>query len=133
MSYTSIAAALVTILGNISSNNVVYDHEPKELLKFPAITVTAAGHDNAFGDTASNKRKFSFNIRGYYRTDQVDDAETALRSLADDIISAIEANTTLNGVCDFATPSKGRFTNPPKEVPVQAIEITIDAIKRVAR
>ena len=133
MSYTAIAAALVTICETITEVMEVYDHEPKELVDYPAITISAAGHDNAFGDTAANRRMFTFNIRCYVRANDTGASEVLARSMADKIITAIEANITLNGTCDFAKPSKGQFTYPPREIPVQAVEIKVDAIKRVAR
>lgn len=133
MSYTNIASAIVSKMETITEINQVYDHEPKELAEYPAITVSSAGHENVFNDTSSNRRVFIFNIRCYVRADDVSAAETLIRSMADKIIEKIESDVTIGGSCDFARPSKGKVTYPPREIPVQAIEITVEAVKRVTR
>ena len=131
MSYTNIATALVTICETITEISEVYDHEPKELINYPAIAISSLGHEDAPADTARNRRTFTFNIRCYVRADET--SEATLRSLADKIIDAIEGDVTIGGSCDFAKPSRGQFTYPPKEIPVQAVEIKIDAVVKVSR
>lgn len=133
MSYVSIAQQLVTILQGISDLTAVYNHEPKELKDYPCAIVSAASHKDAFSDTAANKRIYTFTVRLYFRTDVAQDAETVLRSLADSVISAIEVNVTLNGVCDFAKPTEGAWDYQEREVPVRVCILTIECNKRVNR
>jgi hypothetical protein len=137
MSYVSIAEQLVQILNDIESIEVVYDHEPKELGKYPAACVTALGHKNSFNDTVANKREFSFMIRLYHYIDSGEDgaidSEQILRQVTDDVISAIESNITLNNSCDWADPSEGKFLYQERELPMRLVEITVTAKKRVLR
>lgn len=133
MSYVSIVAQIKTLLLTIAEINIVYDYEPKELVKYPCTTVTATGHNNEFGDLAANKRRFLFTIRCYTRTDSASDAETILRTVADKVIEKIENNVTLGGSCDWARPTEGRWSYQEREVPVRVCEMTIEAVKRVNR
>ncbi len=73
MSYVAIDTQLRTILGNVSGLNAVYDHEKKELAKYPAASVTPAEHKNKPGHTAGNKRSYLFLIRLYIRVDELED------------------------------------------------------------
>lgn len=133
MTYVSIAAGIVAKLGTVTELEQVYNHEPKELAKFPCATVTAFSHTDVFADTAANTRQFTFMIRLYFRTDTAQDAETVLRNVADKVIAKIESDVTLNGSCDFARPSEGRWLFQQREVPVRVVEITIEALKRLNR
>lgn len=100
---------------------------------YPCATLTALEHDNEFHDLAANKRRYSFLIRVYFRTDNAQDAETVLRSITDAIIRVIESNVRLNNSCDYASPTKARWGFVEREVPVRYVEITLDALKRVLR
>lgn len=133
MSYVTIAAQLKTILQTITELNQVYDYEPKELLKYPCATITSTSHKNEFNDLAANRRIFTFTIRIYNRTDIASDAETIMRIVADRVITTIEGNVTLNGSCDWASPTEGKWGFAEREVPVRICEIAIEAAKRVNR
>lgn len=133
MSYVEISEGIVNLLDTIPEIAAVYDHEPKELKSYPCVTVSAFEHDNEFHDLAANKRRYSFLIRAYFRTDNAQDAETVLRTIADNIVSTIESNIRLQNSCDFASPTKARWGYVEREVPVRYVEITIDAFKRVLR
>lgn len=133
MTYVSIAAGIMARLQTVSELEQVYNHEPKELAKFPCATVTAFSHADIFADTAANTRQFTFMVRLYFRTDVAQDAETVLRSVADKVIEKIESDVTLNGSCDFARPSEGRWLFQQREVPVRVVEITVEALRRLNR
>lgn len=134
MSYVSIAAQIKVILQTITEINVVYDYNEKQLDKFPAVTISMAGHDNEFGDLAANKRIYRFFVRLYVRSDSDSDAERILRIIADKVIEKIENNVTLNSSCDFANPTRA---SPPtfleREIPVYMLEMTVEVRKRVNR
>lgn len=131
--YTTIGSAIKTILDGITEFNVVYNYEPKELLKYPAGTVTAQAHNNEFASTRSNVRVYTFNIRLYFRTDTAEDAEGILRGLTDKVIEAIEADVTLSGACDYAFPISADWSFVEREVPLRAVSITINASQRDPR
>lgn len=133
MSYVSLGSALTTILESISDINAVYNHEPKELKDYPAVTVTALRHQDTFSDTAANKRVFTFNIRVYFRTDVEQDAESVLRGIVDQIISAIESNVTLSGACDFARPTEAVWDYQERELPVRVAVLSVECVKRINR
>lgn len=133
MTYVSIAAGIMARLQTVSELEQVYNHEPKELAKFPCATVTAFSHADIFADTAANTRQFTFMVRLYFRTDVAQDAETVLRSVADKVIEKIESDVTLNGSCDFARPSEGKWLFQQREVPVRVVEITVEALRRLNR
>lgn len=133
MSYVAIDTQLRTILGTVSGLNAIYDHEKKELAKYPAACVTPAEHNNKPGDTAGNKRSYLFLIRLYIRVDEMDDYEATMRALVDDVITKIEANPTLNGACEYTQATNGKWLYQERELPVRVVEITVEANKRVNR
>jgi len=133
MSYEDIALQIKTELLTITDFNAVYAGERKELLKYPSATVTALSHDNEFADTHHNTRHYSFNVRVYYRSDDVATSESVMQGLVDQVITEIEGNPTLNGSCDFATPTSSRWGWAEREVPVRYSEITITAQVRLLR
>lgn len=133
MTYVTIAAGIKTLLDTVDGLAVVYDHEAKELANYPAATITAAGHENSFADLQANKRMYSFYIRVYYRTADADTAESAVRTIVDDIIAAIEADVTLSGTCDYAMPTRSTWAYVEREVPLRYAQITVQAKTRVAR
>ena len=133
MSYVAIADAIQTKLLTITDINIVYNHEPKELVEYPAATISARSHTNAFNDLCANVRRYVFIIRLYFRTDVAQDAETVLRDLADQVITIIEADPTIGGSCDFAIPTSGSWSFQTREVPVKVVEILVEARKRVER
>jgi hypothetical protein len=133
MSYESIKTQLVATVSTVNLLNHVYDHEPKEIAKYPAATVTAVGHRNKEYDTSANRRVFQFHVRCYYRTEDAQSAETELIKVADALISAIESNYTLGGSCDRCEATEGRWYFVERELPVRYFEILVSAIKRVNR
>ncbi len=133
MSYATIGSALKTLLDTIGDFNVVYNYEPKELLKYPCGTVTASGHSDEFASTASNQRTFRFAIRLYYRTDTAEDAEGILRTLTDTVITTVEGDPTLSGACDFARPLSATWIYQEREVPVRVCDLGIECLVRLPR
>ena len=133
MNYVTIAAQLVTLLGEVSELNRVVNHEPKELGEYPCATVAAAAHVNAFQTTGGNDRRYAFTVRLYYRTDVAQDAETVLRDVTDKVIAKLEANVTVANVWDIARPTEARWFYQEREVPVRVVELTVEFKKYVNR
>jgi hypothetical protein len=133
MGYVSISKGIVTLLETITEISETYNHEPKELGQFPCATVTSLEHNNTVNDLAANRRVYTHVIRCYYRTDIAEDAETILRGIADKVIETIEANISLDGSCDFSSPTRGRWGYVDREIPLRYFEINVDAYTRVVR
>lgn len=134
MSYVALDTQIRAVLAGISALNAVYDHEVKELKKYPAAAVSPQEHNNQPGDTAANIRIFTFVIRLYIRIDENDDYEANMRSLVDSVLTALEANPTLNSSCDFHKATKGKWAVQERETGLlRVVEITLDAYKRVLR
>jgi hypothetical protein len=91
------------------------------------------GHVNTFFDTKDNERVYTFTIRLFNRPDQPNTCELELRSIADDVIDAIEGDVTLGGTCDFAEPTQATWSIVTREIPVQIVEITVSAHVKVNR
>ena len=131
MGYVSIANQLEVILSAITGVNVVYDHEPKLLEKYPAATIIASAHKDSFKDLQANKREFTFVVRLYYRTEDAATGESVMRTNVDAVIGAIEGNATLNGACDWAKPSEATWGYTERDVPLRYAQITVTAVVRV--
>ena len=141
MSYVTLAAAIQSLLQTIPAIKVVYDYEPKELASedlsggYPAATVSALSHANAFNDIPANRRQYSFMVRLYYSTadGRDSDAETTLRSVVDGVITTLEHDVTLGGACDWARPTEGNWSYQEREIPLRVVEVTIECMKRALR
>jgi len=133
--YKTIKDQLVAILGTVPSLKVVYGKEEKAIGQFPGACVSAKGHVGQFHDSVSNLKTYDHVIRIYFRIDEANDAdyEDVLESTADDVISTLEHNLTLNGVVDWAMPTSSTWRFGEKEVPVRFIEITIQSKARIVR
>lgn len=134
MTYAGLLTALQATLSTVTGLTVSIG-EKKALGTFPYACISNLNHDNEFKDLAGNKRQYQFVIRFYYRTDNTNDPdfEIKLATVVDSVISILEHEVTLGGVCDFATPSKGNWTYGEKEVPVRICEIKITANGRILR
>jgi len=136
MSYVSIGTQIKAILDGVSGLNAVFNYNEKAIDKWPAAIIVASSHSNKFSDLAANQRDFTFKVYMFHPTNTAtsdEDAEGILRALADAVITAIEGNVTLNGACDWASPTVGTWGYDQREVPVRYVELTIVARKRVNR
>lgn len=131
MGYETIAGSLENIINSVDGVAVVYDHEAKELGKYPAVTIIAMGHQNEYNDLQANKHSYNFAIRVYYRTDDAATAESTVRGIVDAIIEAVETDTTLSGACDFARPTSSTWAFGEREVPVRFAQVNVTARLRV--
>lgn len=133
--YDSIATGIINILNTVTELNGVFDGEKKTLGKYPSVTVSALSHSNVFHSTNSNKREFGFILRFYFRTDDANnpDFETVLRKAVDASITALERDVTLGGVCDYSTPSTGKWGYGEKESPVRVCEVTMIPVAHIVR
>ncbi len=133
--YKPIKDAIVTILGTVSSLNVVYGKEEKAIKKFPAATVSAKEHTAELHDSVANLKTYYHFIRLYFRTDETNDAdyEDILESVADSVITALEHDLTLGGVVDWSLPTSGVWKYGDKETNVRILEITLASRARVVR
>src|SRR5579884_3819861 len=133
--YKSIKDSIVTILGTVPSLKVVYAKEEKAIKQFPAATVSAKQHTAELHDSVANLKTYQHFVRIYFRTDELNDAdyEDVLESVADDVITALEHDITLGGVCDWSLPTSAVWKDMVKEAPVRVLEITVTAKARVIR
>ncbi len=132
MGYKTIKDQLVTILQGVTSLKVVYGKEEKAVKQFPAACVSAKEHTSDFssvGIGGTNERVYKHFVRIYFRTDEANDPdyEDILENVADDVISAIEHNVTLNGACEYAIPTSGVWRFADKESPVRLLELVVSA------
>jgi hypothetical protein len=134
MSYVVIGNKIEELLGEIAElNGRVYSHEPDELAKYPCATVKMNGHENQFGDTGRNIRSYSFLIRLYYRSQNNATAESVLRDITDKVIVKLESNVSIANVWEIARPTNARTFTIDRELPVQVVEISMNAEVRPLR
>ncbi len=136
--YKTIKDQLVAILGGVSSVKVVYGKEEKKLADFPAVCISAKQHSSQYdsvGTSGVNLREYEHFVRVYFRTDEENDPdyEDVLEGVADDVVSALEQNVTLNSVCDYSIPVTGVWRFGNKEVPVRIFELIVRATVRIRR
>lgn len=99
MTWATLSSLIVTKLGTIAGvpSGNVFDFEPSGFSTYPAITVTPSDNTADFADTSRNFVRYTFMIRCYQErlelTPQV--AESRMRALVDNIMTAFNADPTL--------------------------------------
>jgi hypothetical protein len=130
---TAIGQALKSKIQALTDLSVTYLTEERELLQYPAVTIMTNGWKSSFADTARNNNEYYFYIRLYYRNDNIPNAEATMRDLADKIFSALTADLSLNGTCDYSLPAMGRPLQARRETDVYVHLISLTAYKQVFR
>ena len=136
--YKPIKDAIVTKLNPLvtaGTLKVVYGKEEKAIKQFPAVCVSAKGHEAELHDTVSNRKHYQHFVRIYFRTDEGNDPdyEDVLTTVADAVITALEADLTLGGVVDWALPTSGTWQNVEKETPLRCLELVVQSEARIVR
>jgi len=106
----TIISALKTIAENVSGVQIVYNTEPKEITKYPAVTITPIGHEDQYLNLRDTIRRYKVMIRVWGElTDSHDTTQVKIRQIAQTITEKIsnQTNITLLGVVDFSLLTKG--------------------------
>ena len=134
MSYTSIGTAIYNKINGIKVSAGIaslYQQNEKALTQYPAVTISAGGHESSFSDTAANMRIYTFMVRIFVRLESDSTAESQIRSIADAVVTALEGDTTLGGACEWTDPADAIITEQNAEIPVKVCEMTLKCYKRV--
>jgi len=112
MSFVSIIAEIISILGTIPEIKEVHNFDKGKFTGYPAAVVYPSENSSDFETTTQNLRQYVFTIRVHVPLEKVGtlDHQTAdriLRETLDAIIAKFDNLFTLNGVVNFvnATPS----------------------------
>jgi hypothetical protein len=121
---------LIPSVVDIRASNI-YDHELTDLGGFPAATITLQELVGAVLDNNRNQHIFRFTIRIFIDRNKQNfgsqKAETILRSLTNNLISKIDADTTLGGNCIIATPFSVKYGYIDREQQdIRIAEVTLD-------
>jgi hypothetical protein len=134
MSYITIGTALYNKINGIKAAAgiaVVYGQNEKSLAQYPAVTISAQGHESNFSDTAANMRIYTFMVRLFVRLEVDSTAETQIRTVLDSIVTSLEGDTTLSGACDWTEPADVTISEQNVEIPVKMCDMTVKCYKRV--
>lgn len=133
--WVRISDNIVTKLGGVSKLNAVYDYEidKPENGKYPFATVSAVSFDGQFGDTIRNIRQYRYAIRVYQERTETGfgnlKTERVVREIADEILTAFDADTTLSGLVKMVRPVSGDFDYTDREIgDTRVAEFIIEAM-----
>lgn len=129
MSYQSIGSALKTIVQGVSGFASVYDEAPTEMVPHPYALIIPTGHQSNFGSTQRNLREYNFQITLYHSQD-IAGYEAKLRQLADAVLDAVEANTSLNSTCEYNRVTSGSWGWVETQKPMRTVVFNVTAFKR---
>lgn len=109
----------------------IFDHELTDLAGFPSVTITAQEMVGSILDNVRNQRIYRFTIRVFIERNKQNlgssQAETVLRTVADELVSKIDADPTLGGNCIDARPFNAKFGYVDREFQdIRLMEITLD-------
>jgi len=130
--FPTLKAKLVTILEGLddfdSASVFNYQPELKDITKDPHAVVIASDLESDYGNTAENRREFSFVISVYVeRKDRGEsDAEALLGDIITDITNAIDQDYTLTGsaIMVKAMPGAWLYAKADKEYRVAQLRVT---------
>lgn len=120
--FTDICSAIITKINGVGTLNTVYNYEIDKPTdgKYPFATVTPTRFDGEFGDTIRNIRKYEFAIRVYQERVEAgfgnEKTERVIRTIADEILTAFDADTTLSGMVKMIKPLSGSFDYVDREI-----------------
>lgn len=110
----------------------IFNHELTDLAGFPSATVTAQELQGKVLDNSRNERIQRFTIRVFIDRNKQNlgssQAETILRTLADEITLKLDADPSLGGNCIDSKPYDAKFGYVDRENNnIRVMEITLDA------
>lgn len=120
--FDRISTNIATKLGGISKLQAVYDYEidKPEDGKYPFATISPISFDGEFGDTIRNIRQYRFAIRIYQERTEAgfgnQKTERIMRVVADELLTAFDADTTLSGLVKMVRPVSGSFDYVDREI-----------------
>ena len=132
--FASIKTKVVTILEaltNLDSGSVFgYEPEVGEVDQDPFAVVVASGNENDFASSSENKRSYGFSIRLYVerKSRGLENAETLLQTMVDNLINALDQDYTLGGevLISKAAPSSWGYILGDKEYRTAEIIVTAE-------
>ena len=111
----------------------IYDNELTDLSGFPAATITLQDMPGKVLDNVRNQHIFRFTVRIFIDRGKLTvgsaKAETILRSLANNLISKVDANPTLGGNCIIANAFDAKFGYIDREQNnIRICEVTLECV-----
>jgi len=131
--YSSIIGAIKTILQGISSIKIIYDYEPTEITKYPAVTILPEGHRESYANLRDSRVDVNIMIRVYGQLDATHaTSQVTIREIADSIMATLtkQTNITLGGVVDFSTLTDVSFKFAKAKAPLYMCEMRYKCVYR---
>jgi hypothetical protein len=111
----------------------IYDYEITDLGGFPSVTITASELQGKAIDNTRHERVFRFMIRIFIDRNVQNfgnsKAETILRTVADEVVTKLDADYTLGNNCIYIKPITVKYGYINRESNnIRLVEITLDAV-----
>ena len=131
----TIRAAIKGKLQALNHIKQVWDYEPDDLAgKFPAIALTLRDYsDTKFADNQRNVRSYNFTAKFYIERGgkhgfSPEKAERVMVELLDEFVTAMDMDTTLSGICQYAKVTKGRAGYEGRELNMRVAEMDVECV-----
>jgi hypothetical protein len=117
-----LSAAIANKVSGISGIAAVYEYEidKPDSGSYPFATVTPAAFSGRFGDTIRNVRTYEMHIRVYQERTAAafgnQKAESVIRAITDEMLTAFDADTTLSGMMKYVRPTRGDLSYVDREI-----------------
>jgi hypothetical protein len=109
--FSSLKAKIKTILDANTKINQSYDYDAPKLQSFPCAVLVPSGNASDYDTTTENMRTYAFQVRLYIPMDSrgVEQAESTLTELIDELIDDFDQNVTLDGECLMMTAAPSEW------------------------
>jgi len=134
MSIVNIKTQLLASLNAMGSLKAAFGYETGNPDgKYPFAAITLKDGSGEFASTAHNLRRHGFWIRVYQEQSKegqgVAQAETISIAVLDELLTHLDLNTTLSGVCKYTKPAYYNTDYIDRELDTRILEIQIDAFE----
>ena len=106
--FKTIRASIVAKINGIDDVGICYGYDKSTLEKYPAVVVVPSDNEADYGSSTNDKVVFVFKARIYYLFKGETagaDAETALETIVDELLSTFRERNVLGDACDWVEPT----------------------------
>lgn len=134
--FKDIRAAIVEVVGEMSSVQEAYGYEKSTFEGFPAVVIVPTDNESDYATQQNDRIRFVFKIRAYYPIpDETKHAaaEAALEAVMDEMLDSFRARGVLGTACDWVEPAPSKWEYEERgEAVYRVAELTLGCVKYVA-
>lgn len=134
--FKTIKTAIVAKVATLENVQESYGYDKSTLEGYPAAIISPSDNEADYGSSTKDRIVFVFKIRLYYlfkEEGEAEEAETALETVVDEVLSAFRERNVLGSACDWVEPTPSIWEYEVRgEAVYRVAEITLNCIKYVS-